>query len=447
MKKIVFFLVLFLIVFQVKAASLYTVEGTRQNYSDYLDATEKLKNSDCNKELYNNDDVDKCNSLKLQKAKSLTYLFNAQEYNAQLITNEMKNILDENKDNCKTAINDDIKELINNTFKMFLIAGPILVILFGTYDFFKSVIAGDAEKMSKFKSDFFKRAIALVLLFMSPALVNSLVGLLSKDKKNSNYYTCSFTSSSLTISYTPVTTASKTVSGTVYNSGLGSISVNNDPSTAVGSATLNTYDHSQYVQLSLGDTETANKIVSSAKAVNKVTSAKNWKYYKGSSFLGTLSNYQSNRKSVTNCAAYVSTALYLSGAFSKSEIQSMGKFNKKNCTINEKTGKKVTPGDITASSNAPGVQNFLFKHGWIRITDPKKLAAGDIVLTKPTKRNTCNAVSGGHVEIYAGNNSKYNAGNTDHIRKMGPHKVNYSKSKTKFIEAYRAPLGWSSRNK
>ena len=58
-----------------------------------------------------------------------------------------------------------------------IIVAPILVIVFGTLDFGKAVIAGDEEKMKKAWKKFPKRILAVVLLILVPMLINLILSL------------------------------------------------------------------------------------------------------------------------------------------------------------------------------------------------------------------------------------------------------------------------------
>lgn len=65
------------------------------------------------------------------------------------------------------------------------IAAPILVILFGSFDFLISVISGDEQKIRKARTKFPKRLIAGVSVFLVFTVVSIVVGL-SSDKNVNN---------------------------------------------------------------------------------------------------------------------------------------------------------------------------------------------------------------------------------------------------------------------
>lgn len=63
---------------------------------------------------------------------------------------------------------NDVPDIFHSAYVVMIIIAPILVIVLGTIDFGKAVIASDESKMQKFKSKFPRRIIALVLLIIIP---------------------------------------------------------------------------------------------------------------------------------------------------------------------------------------------------------------------------------------------------------------------------------------
>lgn len=72
---------------------------------------------------------------------------------------------------------DSISYMINEALKYIRIIVPILIILLGTLDFAKAVIAGKEDNMKKAQSTFVKRLIAGVAVFFVPLLVNIIMNL------------------------------------------------------------------------------------------------------------------------------------------------------------------------------------------------------------------------------------------------------------------------------
>lgn len=75
---------------------------------------------------------------------------------------------------------DDIPEL-HTYYMIIIILAPILVILFGSIDFAKAVIASDEKKMQEFKSKFPKRLGLLVVLIIVPLIIRLILGVTDLD--------------------------------------------------------------------------------------------------------------------------------------------------------------------------------------------------------------------------------------------------------------------------
>ena len=67
------------------------------------------------------------------------------------------------------------------------IAVPIGLILFGTIDMAKAVIAGDEKKMKEAQTPFIKRIVSAIIVFLIPYIVSVVVGLVTS---NGDYKGC-----------------------------------------------------------------------------------------------------------------------------------------------------------------------------------------------------------------------------------------------------------------
>ena len=67
------------------------------------------------------------------------------------------------------------------------IAVPIGLILFGTIDMAKAVIAGDEKKMKEAQKPYIKRIVSAVIVFLIPYIVSVVVGLVTS---NGDYKGC-----------------------------------------------------------------------------------------------------------------------------------------------------------------------------------------------------------------------------------------------------------------
>lgn len=84
---------------------------------------------------------------------------------------------------CEAEIMNDLK----NAWRLLQIAAPILVILFGSFDFAQAVISQDNDAMKKATSKFSKRLFCAIALFFLPILVNLLFNLSGIDKSISDF--------------------------------------------------------------------------------------------------------------------------------------------------------------------------------------------------------------------------------------------------------------------
>lgn len=152
----------------------------------------------------------------------------------------------------------------------------------------------------------------------------------------------------------------------------------------------------------------AKGILEGAKKVHDNYEKNHWAYY---SSLGELKwndiKYSTNNPSRrTCCATLVGSAFYVGGVFSEQEIN---KYN---------------------YNSVSGISQLCEAHHWKKITSYSQLAAGDIVVM------TSGGSGPGHVQIYAGNGTWYNAGSTYAIQRKNPYSDNAS---GRFLYAYRKP--------
>lgn len=66
-------------------------------------------------------------------------------------------------------------QVFHTIYNILRVIAPILVIIFGTLDYAKAVIASDIEKMEKSKKNFPKRLLLLVLFIMVPFIISFLI--------------------------------------------------------------------------------------------------------------------------------------------------------------------------------------------------------------------------------------------------------------------------------
>lgn len=98
------------------------------------------------------------------------------------IVNEVKDLDTELKDkindyNCETLIGTELSGLIKKYFGWIQIAIPIMLILFGAFDFAKAVLGNDQDELKKAASRFMKRVIAGIAIFFLPMIITMLLSM------------------------------------------------------------------------------------------------------------------------------------------------------------------------------------------------------------------------------------------------------------------------------
>ena len=92
-------------------------------------------------------------------------------------------------DICKNPNSLKVFKFIGNLLKVAFIVVPILLIVLGSIDFMKAVVAGKEDDIKKAQSVFVKRIIAAVIVFLIPLIVNIIMGILP-GADGSNCLTC-----------------------------------------------------------------------------------------------------------------------------------------------------------------------------------------------------------------------------------------------------------------
>ena len=93
---------------------------------------------------------------------------------------------------CEELFDSSIMEIINDILKYPRYIVPALILLLGTLDFFKAVIAGKEDEMKKAQSTFIKRVIIGVAVFLVPVFINAIIWLANLAWKGLGYTTCNF---------------------------------------------------------------------------------------------------------------------------------------------------------------------------------------------------------------------------------------------------------------
>lgn len=82
--------------------------------------------------------------------------------------------------------------------RIIAIAAPFALIIFGSLDFFKAVIAGDEKEMKAKRKPFVGRLVAAIIILLLPSIVNLVMKTLAV-RTQSDFVRCWNASSSTTI--------------------------------------------------------------------------------------------------------------------------------------------------------------------------------------------------------------------------------------------------------
>lgn len=89
---------------------------------------------------------------------------------------------------CESTELLNIMNLVKKILRLIQIIVPIALILFGTFDMAKAVIAGDEKKMKEAQKPFFKRIISAIIVFLIPFIVNLVMNLVTTN--NNEWKNC-----------------------------------------------------------------------------------------------------------------------------------------------------------------------------------------------------------------------------------------------------------------
>ena len=139
-------------------------------------------------------DVNKCNNLSLQSSYELSRLFKYSDNYEECFNDDMNTLIEDKKESCSPLFNDNIKKILKRLLTILFILGPILVIVFGSLDFTKAVVASDQKSMKKAQTNFIKRLAALILLILTPEIVNILINSIDvgEDLSGLSGYSCNY---------------------------------------------------------------------------------------------------------------------------------------------------------------------------------------------------------------------------------------------------------------
>ena len=278
-----------------------------------------------------------------------------------------------------------IIDIIRKVVALIQMIVPILLLVFASIEFTKLVMNPDRKGGLKPIKNMF---LAAAVVFFIPVIVNAALNMLPatfelsacwEDAKN----IAEASRKQTFVYYSP------------YESSKKSSFYTNPDEYEKGSASL--------------EGGSAKGLLEGATKVHKMYEQNGWSYYRENNQLrwGNIKYSTNNPSKKTCCATFIGSALYAGGVYSEAELN---KYN---------------------YNSVYGISKFCQEHGWIKITNYSDLKAGDVVIM-----NMHGGTSLGHVQLYMGNGTWYNAGADSAIVRVNPYKANCSKY---FLYAWRMP--------
>ena len=99
------------------------------------------------------------------------------------------NFLDANLNVCDNDNLIWIIQLLRIVIRIIAIAAPFALIIFGSLDFFKAIVAGDEKEMKAKRKPFVGRLIAAIIILLMPTIVRLVMKTIAKNSNNT-FATC-----------------------------------------------------------------------------------------------------------------------------------------------------------------------------------------------------------------------------------------------------------------
>ena len=196
MKKKISYILIFLFIFlftnKVSALTCSEIDIEISNYNKIVNDLSKLTCTNVTDAKV----AKECNTNYQAKSQSISQLYQMKnkiegsniECKAQIAS--INKIVEDNKDTCGQVYGSLLVDAQKTFMTVFYILGPILVILFGSLDYTKAVMSSDADLLKKATNQFVKRMVALVLIFISPVIVNIITSLTSSYNLSGDAISC-----------------------------------------------------------------------------------------------------------------------------------------------------------------------------------------------------------------------------------------------------------------
>ena len=290
--------------------------------------------------------------------------------------------------------------IIKNAIEVIQIIVPILLIAMSMVELFKMMTSSNPEDKKGIRS-LTNKFVAAAIVFFLPILANITISLVGEgvNTKGLDVIKC-YKESSSTVEVMN-RTRTRYIKKETKNKEPVKVTFDGDD-IADGSDGVNPNDReAKYKNRGSLVGGSAQGILDGAEKVHTMYEQQGWTYSVGGDlFWNDIERSTNNPNRVSCCATLIGSALYVGGVLSEQELNS---FN---------------------YNYVPSVDSYLESHNWIRINNYSDLQAGDIVIMP------------GHVQLYAGNGTWYNAGSTSAIQRDSPYSDDCS---GRFLHAWRIP--------
>lgn len=305
--------------------------------------------------------------------------------------------------------------IIKNAIEVIQIIVPVILIGASMIELFKMVTSPNPEDKTGVKS-ITNKFVAAAIVFFLPIIVNLTISIVGEGANTGNLDVIKcYKESTSTVEvmnrtrtrYIKRSSTNKEPVKVVFDGsdvGDGSDGVNpNDRETKYKDRA-----NSSGGNLAPGD---AQGILDGAEKVHTIYEQNGWYYYSDLNQLrwNDIEYSTNNPSKATCCATFVGSAFYVGGVFTEAELN---QYN---------------------YNSQYGISEICEAHGWTKITSYSALQAGDIVIMSGPEGGS----APGHVQIYAGNGTWYNAGSTSAIQRDNPYS---SDASARFLWAWRKPL-------
>ena len=293
--------------------------------------------------------------------------------------------------------------IIKNAITVLQIIVPILLIAMSMVELFKMMTSSNPEDKKEIKS-LINKFVAAAIVFFLPILANITISLVGEgvNTKGLDVIKC-YKESSSTVEVMN-RTRTRYIKKETKNKEPVKVTFD-EKDIAEGSDGVNPNDREAKYKNRGGAgglaSGSAQGILDGAEKVHTMYEQQGWTYSVGGDlFWNDIERSTNNPNRVSCCATLIGSALYVGGVLSEQELNS---FN---------------------YNYVPSVDSYLESHNWIRVNNYSDLQAGDIVIMP------------GHVQLYAGNGTWYNAGSTSAIQRDSPYSDDCS---GRFLHAWRIP--------